>query len=141
MSFSWDVHRAPDQTASNEAVVDRYDEEGDDVEDEEGGSGVDFWVQLPGMRVGCTGHKCLIGVTGGKGMQVGEDSFGNRQGHREQPDHPHSQTDTECSTGPLDVQRFDNCFVPKRRRDICSATSWNDTDCFFLSVERLLMSG
>lgn len=97
MSFSRDVHRAPDQTASDEAVVNRYDEERDDVEDEEGGGGVDFRVQIPGVGVGRTGHKGLIGVAGGEGVQVGEDSLRNRQSHREQPDGPRSTTDTECS--------------------------------------------
>ena len=57
VSFSGNVHRAPDQAVSNEAVVDGYDEERDDVEDQEGGGGVNLWVQLPGMGVGCTGHK------------------------------------------------------------------------------------
>lgn len=86
VSFSGEVHRAPDQTASDEAVVDRYDEERDDVEDEEGSGGVDFRVQLPSMRVRRTGHKCLVGVAGGEGVQVREDSFRNGQSHREQPD-------------------------------------------------------
>lgn len=88
MSFSGEVHRAPEQTASDEAVVDGYDEERDDIEDKEGGSGVDFRVQLPSMWVGCTGHKCLIGVARGEGVQVREDSFRNCQSHREQPDDP-----------------------------------------------------
>lgn len=118
MSFRRDVHRAPDQTASDEAVVDRYDEERDDVEDEEGGGGVDFRVQLPGVGVGRTGHKCLIGVAGGEGVQVGEDGFRNRQSHGEQPDRPRSYTDTESSAGPVDVQRFDYSFVPEWRREI-----------------------
>lgn len=90
MSFSRDVRRASDQTAGDEAVVDGYDEERDDVEDEEGGGGVDFRVQLPGVRVGGTGHKCLIGVAGGEGVQVREDGFRNRQSHREKPDRPRS---------------------------------------------------
>lgn len=86
LSFSRDVHGAPDQTASDETVVDRDDEERDDVEDEEGGRGVDFWVQLPGVGVRCTGHKGLVGVAGGEGVQVGEDGFGDGQGHGEKPD-------------------------------------------------------
>lgn len=44
MSFSRDVHRASDETAGDEAVVDGYDEEWDDVEDEEGGGGVNLWM-------------------------------------------------------------------------------------------------
>lgn len=112
VSFSGQVHRAPDQTASDEAVVHRDDEERDDVEDEEGGGGVDFWVQLPGMRIGRTGHKSLIGVAGGEGVQVREDSFRNRQSHREQPDDPGPETDAECSTGPVAVQRCDDSFIP-----------------------------
>lgn len=90
MSFSRDVHRAPDQTASDEAVVHRYDEERDDVEDEEGGGGVDFWVQVPGVGVRRTGHERLVGVAGGEGVQVGEDGFRNGQSDGEQPDRPHS---------------------------------------------------
>lgn len=79
--FSRDVCRAPDKAAGNEAVVDGYDEEGDDVEDQEGGSGVNLWVKLSSVGVRCTGHKCLIGVAGGEGVQVREDSFGNCQSH------------------------------------------------------------
>ena len=90
MSFSRDIHRASEQAASDEAVVDRYDEEWDDVEDEEGGGGVDLRVQLPSVRVGRTGHERLIGVAGGEGVQVREDSFRNRQSHREQPNHRHA---------------------------------------------------
>lgn len=83
---------------------------------------MDFWVQLPGVGVGRTGHKCLIGVAGGEGVQVGEDGLRNGQSHREQPDGPRSKTDTECSAGPVDVQRSDYCFVPKQRIEICGAS-------------------
>lgn len=88
MSFSWHVHRAPGEALCNEAVVDRDDEEGDDVEDEEGSGGMDLGVQFPSVWVGGAGHKCLIGVAGGEGVQVREDSFGDGQSHREQPDGP-----------------------------------------------------
>lgn len=90
MSLGGDVRRASDQAAGDEAVVDGYDEERHHVEDEEGGGGVDFGVQLPGVRVGRTGHERLIGVAGGERVQVREDGFRNRQSHREQPDRPHS---------------------------------------------------
>lgn len=70
MSFSWDVHRAPDEAPRNKTVVDRDDEEWDDVEDEEKSGGVDFGMQLPSMGVGGAGHKRLIGVAGGEGVQV-----------------------------------------------------------------------
>lgn len=121
VSLSRDVHGAPDQTVSDEAVVHGYDEEWDDVEDEEGGGGVDFRVQLPGVGVGRAGDKRLVGVAGGEGVQVREDGFGNGQSHREQPDGPHSETDAESSAGPVNVQRFDDGFVPERRRDVCGA--------------------
>lgn len=88
VSLGGDVRGASDQTASDEAVVDRYDEEGHDVEDEEWGGGVDLRVELPRVRVRGAGHKRLIGVAGGEGVQVGEDGFGHSQSHREQPDHP-----------------------------------------------------
>lgn len=70
VSLGWEVRRAPDQTASNEAVVNRNDEERDDVEDEEGGGGVDLWVQVPGVGVRRAGHERLVGVAGGEGVQV-----------------------------------------------------------------------
>lgn len=70
MSFSWHVPRAPDEPLCNEAVVDRDDEEGDDVEDEEGGGGMDLGVQFPSVWVGGAGHKRLISVAGGEGVQV-----------------------------------------------------------------------
>lgn len=88
VQVSLDVRGASDQTASDEAVVDRYDEEGHDVEDEEWGGGVDLRVELPRVRVRGAGHKRLIGVAGGEGVQVGEDGFRHSQSHREQPDHP-----------------------------------------------------
>lgn len=90
MSLSREIRGASDQSASDEAVVDRYDEEWDEVKDEKGGGGVDFGVQVPGMWVGSAGHKCLVGVAGGEGVQVGEHSLRNRQSHREQPDDPSS---------------------------------------------------
>lgn len=70
MSFSRNVHRAADQTARDEEVVNGDDEQRDDVEDEEGGGGVDLGVQLPGVGVRRTGHECLVGVSGGEGVQV-----------------------------------------------------------------------
>lgn len=68
MSFSLDVHRAPDEALCNKAVVDRDDEEWDDVEDEEESGGVDFRVQLHSMWVGGAGYKRLIGVAGGESV-------------------------------------------------------------------------
>lgn len=70
MSFSLDVHRAPDEATCNKAVVDRDDEEWDNVEDEEGSGGVDFGVQFPSVWIGGAGHKGLVGVAGGEGVQV-----------------------------------------------------------------------
>lgn len=120
MSFSRDVHGAPDQAASDEAVVDGYDEEGDDVEDEEEGGGVDFGVQLPGVRVRGAGDKGLVAEAGGEGVQVGEDGLGDGQGHREQPDGPRSDAHADFGTGP--VQRPDDGSVPGQTGDICGAS-------------------
>lgn len=119
MSFGGDVHGAPDQAAGDEAVVHGYDEEWDDVEGEEGGGGVDSWVQLPGVRVRGASHKRLVGLARGEGMQVREDGLGNCQGHREKPDGCRSQTHAEFSAGRADVQWFDDSFVPEHRRDVC----------------------
>lgn len=114
MSLRRDVHGAPEQSAGDEAVVDRYDEERHDVEDEEGGGGVDLRVQPPGVGVRGAGHEGLVAVAGGEGVQVGEDGLRNGQSHREGPDGPCSHTGTDRGTGLWDVQRFDDSFVPER---------------------------
>lgn len=44
VSLGGHVHRAFDQCAGNEAVIDGDDEERDDVEDQQGGGGVDLRV-------------------------------------------------------------------------------------------------
>lgn len=117
LSFRGEVHGAPDEALGDEAVVDGDDEERDDVEDEEGRGGVDFGVQLPGVRVGGAGHERLVGVAGGEGVQVGVDGLGDGQGHREQPDGPRTHTDAQTSAGPVAVQRTDDGFVPARGRN------------------------
>lgn len=114
MSLSRDVRGAPEQSVGDEAVVDRYDEERHNVEDEEGGGGVDLWVQPPGVGVRGAGHKGLVAVASGEGMQVREDSLGNGQSHREDPDGPRSHADTDRGAGLWDVQRFHDSFVPER---------------------------
>lgn len=81
MSFGLEVHRAPHEAPCNKAVVDRDDKERDDVENEEESGGVDFGVQLPSMWVRGAGHKRLIGVAGGEGVQVREDGLRDGQGH------------------------------------------------------------
>lgn len=93
VSLCRDVCWAPDQAASDEAVVNRNDEQRDDVEDEEGGSGVDLRMQFSGVRIGGARHKRHVGVAGGEGVQVGEDGLGNGQGDREHPDGPNAQAD------------------------------------------------
>lgn len=115
MSFSRDVHRAPDEALCDEAVVDRDDEEWDNVEDKEGSGGVDLGVQLLNVWVGGAGHKRLIGVAGGEGVQVREDGFWDGQSHGEQPDGPHPYTHAESSSGRMAVQRPDYGFVPGQR--------------------------
>lgn len=116
MSFSRDVHRAPDEALCDEAVVDRDDEEWDDVEDEEGSGGVDLGVQLLNVGVGGAGHKRLIGVAGGEGVQVREDGFWDGQSHGKQPNGPHPYTHAESSSGRVAVQRPDYGFVPGQRQ-------------------------
>lgn len=132
MSLSRHVHRASDQTTSDEAVVDRYDEERDYVEDKEEGHGVDFRVQRPLVWVGCTGHECLVSVAGGESMEVREDGFRNGQGERQQPDGCHSYTDT----GPVDVQWFDDGFVPGRRDETRKQSMRN---LVFVSLRRTFL--
>lgn len=114
MSLGRDVLGAPEQSAGDEAVVDRYDEERHHVEDEEGGGGVDLRVQPPGVGVRGAGYKGLVAVAGGEGVQVREDGLGNGQSHREDPDGPRSHADTDRCAGLWDVQRFDDSFVPER---------------------------
>lgn len=71
----------------DEAVIDGDDEERDDVEDQQGGGGVDLRVQPSSVGVGSARHKGLVGAAaGGEGVQVREDSLRDGQGDREDPD-------------------------------------------------------
>lgn len=54
------VQGAPHQVFCYEDVVHRYNQQGNHVENEKGGHGVDFGMQLPSMRVGGAGDKAFI---------------------------------------------------------------------------------
>lgn len=77
---------------------------------------MDLWMQLSSVGVGSACYKRLVRVAGGEGVQVGEDGLGNSQSDGQQPDHSHTETDAQCGLGSVDVQGFDNCFVPEKRR-------------------------
>lgn len=75
ISFHGKVQSAVHQALGNEGVVHSYDQQGDDVENEERGHGVDSGVQLPSMRIRGTCNKAFICGGDVKGVKVREDSF------------------------------------------------------------------
>lgn len=112
LSLGGDVHRASDQRAGDEAVIDGDDEERDDIEDQQGGGGVDLRVQPPGVGVGGAGHKGLVGAAGGgEGVQVREDGLGDGQGNGEDPDGSRSHAHARPAAGLWHIQRSDDSFV------------------------------
>lgn len=68
-----------DQALRDEGVVNSNDQQGDDVENEERGHGVDSRVQLASMRIRGTCDKALICGGDVKGVKVREDSLRDRQ--------------------------------------------------------------
>lgn len=75
---------------------------------------MDLRVQLSSVGVGGARHKRLVGVAGSEGVQIGEDGLGNGQGDGEEPDHPRTQADAQCGLRSVDVQWFNDGFVPKK---------------------------
>lgn len=112
MSLGGDVHGTSNQRLGDEAVIDGDDEERNDIEDQQGGGGVDLWVQPPGVGVGGAGHKGLIGgASGGEGVQVREDGLGDGQGDREDPDGSRSHAHAKPAARLWHIQRSDDSFV------------------------------
>lgn len=115
MSLGRDVHGASDQRMGDEAVIDGDDEERNDVEDQQGGGGVDLRVQPPGVGVGGAGHKGLVGAAGGsEGVQVREDGLGDGQGNGEDPDGSRSHAHAKPAAGLWHIQRSDDSFVAEQ---------------------------
>lgn len=115
LSLGGDVHGASDQRAGDEAVIDGDDEERDDVEDKQGGGGVDLRVQPPSVGVGGAGHKGLVGAAaGGEGVQVREDGLGDGQGDGEDPDGSSSHAHAKPAARLWHIQRFDDGFVAEQ---------------------------
>lgn len=69
------VGGAPHQAASDESVVHQYHQQGNDVENKEGGHGVDLWVQVTSMGIRGAGDEALM--TGGviESVKIREDGF------------------------------------------------------------------
>lgn len=84
---------APYQAPGDEKVVDRDDEEGNDIEDKERGHGVDLWVQVPSLWIGGASHDGVIGVGDGERVQVRKDGLWDGQGHGQHPDHGGAKAD------------------------------------------------
>lgn len=115
MSLGGDVHGALDQRAGDKAVIDGDDEERDDVENQQGGGGVDLRVKPTGVRVGGAGHKGLVSAAGGgEGVQVREDGLGDGQGDGEHPDGSRSHAHAKPAAGLWHIQRSDDSFVAER---------------------------
>lgn len=115
LSLGGDVRGASDQRACDEAVIDGDNEERDDVEDQQGGGGVDLGVQPPSVGVGGAGHKGLVGAAaGGEGVQVREDSLGDGQGDGEDPDGSGSHAHAKSAARLWHIQRFDDGSVAEQ---------------------------
>lgn len=115
MSLGGDVNGASDQRTGDEAVIDGDDEERDDVEDQQGGSGVDFRVQPPGVGVRGAGHKGLVGAAASsEGVQVREDSLWDGQSDGEDPDGSSSHAHAKPVARLWHIQRLDDDFVAKQ---------------------------
>lgn len=108
------VWGAPHQALGNEGVVHGNDQQGDDVEDEEGGSGVDPRVQHPSMGIRGTRDKALISGSDVKGVEVWEDRLRDSQDHGEDPDERRLQDNAGSGAWRLDVQGPHNGPVPDR---------------------------
>lgn len=89
----WHFRGTPYQALGNEEVVDRDDEEWDDIENKEGGHGVDLWVHVPSLWIGGASHKGVIGLGNGKSVQVREDGLWDGKGHGQHPDHGSAKAD------------------------------------------------
>lgn len=102
------------QALGNEGVVHRYDQQGNDVENEKGGHGVDLRVQIPGMGIWGTGDKAFICGSDVKGVEVGEDGLWDSQDQGEDPDERRPQDNGGSGARCLDVQRLHNGPVSDR---------------------------
>lgn len=127
VALHWHVGRAPNQAPGDEEVVDRDDEERYDIEDEEGGHGVDLGVQVPSLWIGGACHKGVIGPGDGEGVQVGEDGLWYSKGQGQQPDHGGAKAD--LGVRHLYVHRLDDSLVSdKTERDFYVFFFCQDTD-------------
>ena len=77
--FHRQVGGASHQAVGDEGIINRYDQQGNDVENEEGGHGVDLGMQFPSMGVRGAGDEALISGWDVEGVKVGEHCLWNSQ--------------------------------------------------------------
>lgn len=90
------LHRklgALQEAAGDQTVVHRYDQQGEDVEAEEGGHGVKLGVQPPLVGVGGAGDEALIGGGDPERVEVRVHGLGDRQDQGDHPDERRPQND------------------------------------------------
>lgn len=91
------------QALGDEGVVHRNDQQGENVENEERGHGVDSGVQLPSMRIRGTCNKALICGGDVKCVKVREDSLRDRQNQGQNPNERCSKENAGSGARRLDV--------------------------------------
>ena len=106
------VWGTPHQAPGDEGVVHGYDQQGNDVENEEGGHGVDLGVQFPGVGIRGAGDEALISGGDIKGVEVGVDGLGDSEEQGEEPDERRPQDNAGSGAWCLDVQGLHDGPVP-----------------------------
>ncbi len=109
------VWGARNQAPGDEAVVHGNDQQGNDVENKEGGHGVDLRVQIPTMGIRGTGDEALISGGDVEGVDVWEDGLWDSKDQGDDPDERRPQDYTGSGACRLDVQGLHNGPVPDRQ--------------------------
>ena len=110
------VWGAPHQAPGNEGVVQRDDQQGNDVENKEGGHGVDLRVQIPSVGVRRAGSEAFIGGGEVESVEVREDGLRDRKDQGEEPDESRPQDNAAGGGWCLDVQWLHYGLVPEERK-------------------------
>lgn len=106
------VGRTLEKAAGDEGVVHAYHQQGDDVENEEGGHGVNLRVQFPSVGVGGASNKALVCRGHIEGVQVRVHSLGDCQDEGEDPDECGSQENAGCGGRFLKIKGLHDGPVP-----------------------------
>lgn len=87
------VGGAPHQAPGDEGVVHGYNHQRNDVENEEGGHGVNLRVHFSGVGIRSTGDETFISGGDVEAVEVGENGLRDRQDEGDEPDERRLQDD------------------------------------------------